>query len=127
MVRESVAKYIERVDDVPRPSIENIMLTDGASQGAHILLNALIMGPSDAVMIPVPTYPLYSAAISLYGGSAAPYYLNEDRNWAFTTEELERSLREAKKDGKSVKAIVIINPGNPTGAILTHENIKIVI
>lgn len=86
MVRESVAKYIERVDDVPRPSIENIMLTDGASQGAHILLNALIMGPSDAVMIPVPTYPLYSAAISLYGGSPAPYYLNEDRNWEFTTE-----------------------------------------
>ena len=127
MVRESVAKYIERVDDVPRPSIENIMLTDGASQGAHILLNALIMGPSDAVMIPVPTYPLYSAAISLYGGSAAPYFLNEARNWEFSMEELERSLREAKKDGKTVKAIVIINPGNPTGAILTYDNIKTVI
>lgn len=80
-VRESVARFIAKTDCVNKPSIENIILTDGASQGAHLLLNAMLMSPNDAVMIPVPTYPLYSAAISLYGGSPAPYYMNEARNW----------------------------------------------
>ena len=48
-------------------------------------------------MIPIPQYPLYSAAISLYQGHAAPYYLNEERGWQLDLEELERSLEESTK------------------------------
>jgi len=71
-------------------------------------------------MIPIPQYPLYTAAISLYGGSPAPYYMNEETGWQLDMEEMERSLAESKKQGHNVKALVIINPGNPTGSILSR-------
>lgn len=56
-----------------------------------------------------------------------PYYLNEEKGWQLDLEELERSIQQAKKDGKTPKAIVIINPGNPTGAIFNAETIKKII
>ena len=54
------------------------------------------------------------------------YYLDEARNWALDPQELERSIKEAKKKC-DVRAIVIINPGNPTGQVLTRGNIEAVI
>ena len=75
-------------------------------------------------MLPIPTYPLFSAAITLYGGHGCPYYLNEERGWQLDHEELERSISSARKAGKTVKAIVVINPGNPTGAIFSEETIQ---
>lgn len=78
-------------------------------------------------MIPIPQYPLYSAAISLYGGVPAPYYLNEEKGWQLDIEELERSILDSAKSGKKVKCIVIINPGNPTGAIFNTETIEKII
>jgi len=82
------------------------------------------MDKDDAIMIPIPQYPLYTACISLYGGSTAPYYLDESSGWQFNIEELERAHEESVKQGKRVKAIVLINPGNPTGAILSSDTIK---
>jgi aspartate/methionine/tyrosine aminotransferase len=61
---------------VPQPSIEDIILTEGASQGVHLIFSTLILGKDDAIMIPIPQYPLYTACISLYGGSVSPYYLD---------------------------------------------------
>ncbi len=78
-------------------------------------------------MIPIPQYPLYSASISLNGGHACPYYLNEEKGWQLDIEELERSIAEAKKQGKNVKALCIINPGNPTGAIFSAETLEKII
>ena len=75
-------------------------------------------------MIPIPQYPLYTAAIALYGGSAAPYYMDEGSGWQLNIEEMERSLEESKKQGKNVKCLVIINPGNPTGSILSRQTIE---
>lgn len=89
-----------------------------------MLLKALIMNINDAVMIPIPQYPLYSAALTLYGGSTAPYYLDESKGWQLDMSELERALQESKAKGKKVKAIVVINPGNPTGAIFSPETIN---
>lgn len=56
-------------------------MTEGASQGVHLLLASLITSPNDSIMIPIPQYPLYSAAIALNGGHAAPYYLSEEKGW----------------------------------------------
>ena len=75
-------------------------------------------------MIPIPQYPLYTAAIALYGGSPAPYYMDEASGWQLNIEEMERSLEESKKQGKNVKCLVIINPGNPTGSILSRQTIE---
>lgn len=52
------------------------MMTEGASQGVHLITSSILLSKDDSIMIPIPQYPLYSAAISLYGGSPAPYYLN---------------------------------------------------
>ena len=90
----------------------------------HVIFNTLITGPNDAIMIPIPQYPLYTAAIALYGGSPAPYYMDEGSGWQLNIEEMERSLEESKKQGKNVKCLVIINPGNPTGSILSRKTIE---
>ena len=78
-------------------------------------------------MIPIPQYPLYSAAMSLYGGTPCPYYLDEESGWQLDIKELERAIESTKAQGKNVKAIVVINPGNPTGAIFSFQTIKKII
>ncbi|KAH0874851.1 hypothetical protein HID58_072213 [Brassica napus] len=62
------------------------------------------------------TYPLYSASVSLHGGSLVPYYLDEAIGWGLEISELKKSK------GITVKALVFINPGNPTGQVLPVEN-----
>jgi alanine transaminase len=75
-VRDSVCKYIAKMDGVKEPSIDDIFLTEGASQGVHLLLSTLIVDKNDSILIPIPQYPLYTASISLNGGSPAPYFLD---------------------------------------------------
>ena len=81
MVRESVARFIAKSDSVPQPSIDDIILTEGASQAVHLIFSTLILSKDDSIMIPIPQYPLYTACISLYGGSPALYYLDEPSGW----------------------------------------------
>lgn len=64
------------MDGVKEPSIDDIFLTEGASQGVHLLLSTLIVDKNDSILIPIPQYPLYTASISLNGGSPAPYFLD---------------------------------------------------
>eukprot|EP01059_Diplonema_ambulator_P033482 TRINITY_DN701_c0_g1_i1.p1 TRINITY_DN701_c0_g1~~TRINITY_DN701_c0_g1_i1.p1 ORF type:complete len:478 (+),score=136.55 TRINITY_DN701_c0_g1_i1:51-1484(+) len=119
-VRENVARALELRDGVPAdPS--NIFLTDGASPGIKLVLNCLIANEGDAVMLPIPQYPLYSASLTTFNGAAAPYYLDESMGWNFTVNELTRSYNEAKAAGKNVRALVVINPGNPTGQVLDPD------
>ena len=81
IVRESIAKFIEKSDNVPRPHINDVITTEGASQGVHLLINMLITSPNDGLMIPIPQYPLYSASTVLNGGKVIPYYLDEESGW----------------------------------------------
>ena len=69
------------MDKIPQPPIDDVILTEGASQGVHLLLSTLILDKKDSILIPIPQYPLYSAAITLYGGTAAPYYMDESNGW----------------------------------------------
>lgn len=78
-------------------------------------------------MIPIPQYPLYSAAISQFGGTQVNYYLNEEDNWAIDMESAEKSYNEAVSKGIIVKAFVAINPGNPTGQVMTLANMQKII
>jgi aspartate/methionine/tyrosine aminotransferase len=66
-------------------------------------------------MVPIPQYPLYSALITLMGGTMVPYYLDEPNNWALDFADVEKQVGIAKKNGVNVRSIVVINPGNPTG------------
>lgn len=77
-------------------------------------------------MVPIPQYPLYSATISEYGMTKVDYYLEEETGWSLDRKELQRSYDEAKKVCNP-RALVVINPGNPTGQVLTRENIEEII
>ncbi|OQA35216.1 MAG: Glutamate-pyruvate aminotransferase AlaA [Acidobacteria bacterium ADurb.Bin340] len=125
-IREAVAAFIQERDGIPADP-EAIYLTDGASKGVQTALRILISGPNDGIMIPIPQYPLYSATITLYEGKQVGYYLDEAHDWKLSRTMLEESLAEAKRFGVNVKAICVINPGNPTGAVLDRENIAMII
>ena len=92
LVRKSIARFLAQDDGIEEPSLQHLFTTEGASQGVHMILSSLITCADDSIMIPIPQYPLYSAAITLYGGHASPYYLNEERGWQLDFEELERSI-----------------------------------
>ncbi len=87
----------------------------------------LISGKSDGIMIPIPQYPLYSALITLNGGTLVPYYLNESKNWALDVKDVKNQIKEALSNNIKLRCIVVINPGNPTGQVLSKENIEEII
>ena len=125
-VRKQVAEFIAKRDQIPTDP-DMIMLTDGASPAVKNVLQALICNSQSGIMIPVPRYPLYSASITALGGTAVPYYLDEANNWSTDLPELERAYQEATQAGTQVKAIVVINPGNPTGSVLDKDTVQEII
>lgn len=117
--------YTERDGYPANPN--HIFLTAGASVGVSLLLSMLIKpvtanNPSPSgVLIPIPQYPLYTATLAQFSGSAVPYLLDESSGWSTSPQEIEAAVAKAKKDGVTPKALVIINPGNPTGALLDEK------
>lgn len=123
LVRREIADFIAARDGHPADT-NHIFLTDGASGGVKLLLSLLLRDSTDGVMIPIPQYPLYSATLSAQNGASIPYYLDEARGWSLGVDELERSLASAKSKGVLPRALVIINPGNPTGQVLDIDNMR---
>lgn len=125
-IRQAVADFVSRRDGIPA-RWQNVILTDGASKGAQGVLTALLRNSNDGFMIPIPQYPLYSASLALYGGQAIGYYLDEQNHWQLSERILTESLEAARKAGVHAVGIVVINPGNPTGAVLSRENIEMIV
>jgi aspartate/methionine/tyrosine aminotransferase len=122
-IRRHVAQYIADRDG--HPAFEgDIFLTDGASSAIEMVLNALIAHDTDAIMTPIPQYPIYSALITRLGGRKIGYELDESRGWGISREELEKRLAEAKDRGLLIKGLAMINPGNPTGQVMKREDIE---
>src|SRR5512137_519244 len=113
-VRQSVADFVQARDGIPADA-DHVFLTDGASKGVQSVLRLLVDGPGDGVMIPIPQYPLYSASITLLGGTQVPYFLDESNEWRLSRDALETAHARAAERGIRVRAIAVINPGNPTG------------
>jgi len=101
-----------------------IYITAGASVGVSNLLQALISSPLDGVLIPIPQYPLYTAALALNAARPVPYYLDESAEWGLDVADLKKNVDKARHDGTVLKGMVVINPGNPTGNCLTLENMQ---
>mmetsp|Transcript_7657 Transcript_7657/g.14004 ORF Transcript_7657/g.14004 Transcript_7657/m.14004 type:complete len:621 (+) Transcript_7657:221-2083(+) len=123
LFRQNVADFIEDRDGHPAyPG--DIFLTNGASSAIQMILTTIIASDKDAIMIPIPQYPIYSALIALLGGRQVGYELDESIGWAATGEELNTRLLESHAQGLKVKAMAIINPGNPTGQVLNRESLE---
>ncbi len=124
--RVAVAEFIRKRDNIPADS-DRIILTDGASKAAQSVITAIIKNPTDGLMLPVPQYPMYSATLTLVGGQSIGYYLDEANHWQLNEESLLDSYNTAKMNKLNPVAITVINPGNPTGAVLSYDNIKMII
>ena len=126
VVREAVAEFIRERDGIPADA-ESIYLTDGASKGVQTVLRMVVAEPTDGVLIPIPQYPLYSASITLLGAQQLGYYLDEERSFGLSLGQLEDTVAHAKAAGIRPRALCVINPGNPTGAVLDEANIRMVV
>ncbi|KFY43042.1 hypothetical protein V495_04202 [Pseudogymnoascus sp. VKM F-4514 (FW-929)] len=149
-IRESIAKFIENRDGHPADPA-SIYLSAGASSGVNTLLHVICAGPKTGVLVPIPQYPLYTATLSLLDATCVPYYLDEANHWSTSVDSINSALATAKEPSRNrrrkakkkstvasgpqsprerrttFRAIAIINPGNPTGASLSYEDIESVI
>ncbi|MGH0132855.1 UNVERIFIED_CONTAM: hypothetical protein FKN15_050903 [Acipenser sinensis] len=128
-VRQDVAQYIERRDGGIPSDPNNIYLSTGASDAIVTLLKLLVSGEGRSrtgVLIPIPQYPLYSAALSELGAVQVNYYLDEENCWALDVQELRRAVTAARQHCQP-KVLCIINPGNPTGQVQSRKCIEDVI
>ncbi|KAI5632399.1 aminotransferase class I and II domain-containing protein [Phthorimaea operculella] len=127
-ILKNTAKFIEDRDGYPS-IYQDIVITAGASLAIKNVLALLINeinGKQTGVMVPIPQYPLYSASIAEFGMVLVGYYLDEDNNWGLDLKELERAY-DKMSSKCAIRAIVVINPGNPTGQVLSRQNIEDVI
>jgi len=125
-IRRNVAKFIEERDGYPSDP-ELIFLTAGASDGVKAILNLIIADSKCGVFIPMPQYPLYSASMALLNGTPLYYELDESADWSLSIDKTIKTIEEQRAHGIDVRAIVVINPGNPTGQCLSLENMRQII
>lgn len=100
-------------------------MTDGASVGVKLILDCLIRNEHDCIFVPIPQYPLYSATITLRGGTMVGYHLEESEQWALNLHKLRESIHRVRAEGKNPRGLVFINPGNPTGKYYNFKNMDI--
>lgn len=113
--RTAVAQYYQS-RGVPAIEAEDIFLGNGVSELIAMSLQALL-DPGDEVLIPSPDYPLWTAATTLSGGRAVHYRCDESAGWAPDLEHVAAQITPA------TRALVIINPNNPTGAVYSRETL----
>lgn len=95
---------------------DKVFLTTGASEAIELALTALL-DENDNVLTPAPGYPLYNAVINKIGAELNPYYLKEENDWAPDIDDIEAKVN------KRTKAIVLINPNNPTGSVYAKQTL----
>lgn len=105
----------------------HIYLSAGASSGVNTLLHIICATPNTGLLIPIPQYPLYTASLSVLNAKCVPYYLEESSNWGTDVTAIKTAYQKAHDEGTDVRAIVVINPGNPTGGNLTKQDIAAIL
>lgn len=98
-------------------SIQHVFITSGASEAIDLALSALA-DAGDNVLAPAPGYPLYSAVLARLDVEARPYYLDESNDWQPDVDDI------ASKIDARTRAIVLINPNNPTGAVYSKATLE---
>ena len=111
--RAIVARY-EDVEGFPQLTVDDVFLGNGVSELITMTMQALL-DAGDEVLIPAPDYPLWTAMTSLGGGTPIHYLTDESAGWAPDLADLEAKITSR------TKAIVVINPNNPTGAVYSRD------
>ena len=111
--RKAIMQYCQE-KGIQGVTLDDIYTGNGVSELIVLAMNALLNN-GDEVLLPAPDYPLWTAAVSLSGGTPVHYLCDESKEWAPDLADLR------KKITPRTKAIVVINPNNPTGAIYSKE------
>ena len=111
--RKAVMQYAQ-IKKIPNVTMKDVYTGNGASELIQLSLNALL-NPGDEVLIPSPDYPLWTACTNLAGGTAVHYICDESSDWYPDLQDIESKVTP------KTKAIVVINPNNPTGALYPKE------
>jgi alanine-synthesizing transaminase len=114
--RKAVVHYTQE-KGVPGVSVDDVYLGNGASELIAMSMNALL-DTGDEVLVPSPDYPLYTAVVSLSGGTPVHYVCDEGSGWMPDMADIRRKITP------HTKAIVVINPNNPTGALYPEAVLK---
>ena len=111
--RKAIMQYCQ-LKGFPEVDIEDIYLGNGVSELISMSLQALL-DDGDEVLVPMPDYPLWTACVSLGGGKAVHYLCDEEADWYPDIADIKSKITSR------TKAIVVINPNNPTGALYPKE------
>lgn len=111
--RKAIMQYAQ-LRQIPHVSIEDVYTGNGVSELINLCMSALLDN-GDEILIPSPDYPLWTACATLAGGKVVHYLCDEQADWYPDLEDIK------KKINSRTKAIVIINPNNPTGALYPRE------
>ena len=112
--RKAVLQYYQSKGLLSAVDVRDVYLGNGVSELIVMTMQAL-MNDGDEVLVPMPDYPLWTAAANLAGGTAVHYRCNEDDNWHPDIEDIKAKITP------KTKGIVVINPNNPTGALYSDE------
>lgn len=115
-LREAISQKEKRVNGVDI-SAENVIVTQGISEGIQMVMAALI-DAGDEILLPGPTYPPYISYAKFFGGKPVTYETVEEEQWQPNIDDLK------KKISKKTRAIAIINPNNPCGALYDEKIVK---
>lgn len=111
--RKAIMHECQRLD-IPGVDIDNIFLGNGVSE-LIVMANQALLNNGDEVLIPSPDYPLWTAAVNLAGGKAVHYICDEQSDWFPDIEDIRSKITDR------TRAIVVINPNNPTGAVYSQD------
>ena len=115
--RRAVYTRYELVPGFPKLDVDDIYLGNGVSELIMMVMQALL-DDGDEVLIPTPDYPLWTAATTLSRGTPVHYLCDEANDWNPSIEDIESKITDR------TKAMVIINPNNPTGAVYSRETLE---
>ena len=112
--RKAVLQYYQSKGLLSAVDVRDVYLGNGVSELIVMTMQAL-MNDGDEVLVPMPDYPLWTAAANLAGGTAVHYRCNEEDNWHPDIADIKSKITS------KTKGIVVINPNNPTGALYSDE------
>jgi alanine-synthesizing transaminase len=111
--RVAVMQYFQQ-QDIKDVSVDDIFIGNGVSELIVMAMQGLLNN-DDEVLIPAPDYPLWTASVSLSGGTPVHYHCDDENFWYPNLKDMEEKI------SKKTKAIVLINPNNPTGAVYPED------
>jgi alanine-synthesizing transaminase len=117
--RKAVMHYTQQ-QGIRAVTLDDIYLGNGASELIVMATNALL-NDGDELLLPAPDYPLWTAAVSLSGGTPVHYLCDEANGWMPDLDDIRRKITP------NTKGIVVINPNNPTGALYSDELLKSIV